>query len=81
MEHRSRIKNRVMEAPMVQHFISTSHSPDSFKFIVLEVIIQTPDKGGDIHTKSAEQETFWIYKLRTLHPSGLNTNIDFSVYL
>lgn len=35
-EHRSRIKNKNVEAPLVSHFLENNHAPDSFEFTVLE---------------------------------------------
>lgn len=46
-----------MEAPMVQHFLEKRHSPDGFRFAVLEIITHTADKGGDMLVKLAQQET------------------------
>lgn len=66
---------------MVQHFLEKGHFPDGFRFLVLEIITHITDKGGDILLKLAQQETYWIHRLNTLDPHGLNTNIDFSVYL
>lgn len=69
-----------MDAPMVQHFVDKQYDSYSFKFIVLD-IKQVEDKGGNIYKKLAQQELFWIFKLHTQQPSGLNTHLDFLVYL
>lgn len=80
-EHKSRIRNKTADAPMVQHFVSTGHHPGDFKFAVLEIVTAIPDKGGDIHKKLVQQENFWIFKLNTLHLAGLNTHMDLTVFL
>lgn len=74
IEHRSRIRNAVLDAPIVQHFVEKQHDSESFTFIVLEIIVQAEDKGGDIHKRLVQQKMFWIFKLCTMHPSGLNEN-------
>lgn len=66
---------------MVQHFVTLKHDPDAFKFAVLEIITPQADQGGDILNRLAQQETYWIHRLSTLHPTGLNTNINFAAYL
>lgn len=81
IEHKSRIRNGVPDTPMVQHFIENKHNTEDFKFIVLEIVTLYQDQGGAIHKRLAQRETFWIYRLQTLQPKGLNTNIDFSAYL
>lgn len=80
IEHRSRIRNLVAEAPLVQH-TEAGHAYDAFKFLVLEIITYNTDEGGDPLIKLAQREIYWIYRLRTLQPKGLNTNVDFSSYL
>lgn len=76
-EHRSRIRSGVLDAPIVQHLVDKNHISDSFKFIVLEIIAQIDDKQGDIHVKLVQQDLYWIYKLCTMYPYGLNPSIDF----
>lgn len=80
-EHRSRIKNKVPDAPMVQHFEDKNHNPEDFKSLVLEKVSLYREQGGDIHKKLAQRETFWIHRLQTLQPKGLNTHLDFSAFL
>lgn len=80
MEHKSRIRNTVLDAPMVQHFLDAGHSPEDFKFAVLEMVTSTPDKGGDIHKKLVQRESFWIFKLKTMYPYGLNSHMDLTVF-
>lgn len=79
-EHKSRIRNAIPDAPMVQHFLDRRHSPEDFKFVVLEIVSLTADKGDDVFKKLMQQEPFWIFKLQTLHPRGLNTHMDLSVF-
>lgn len=81
IEHRSRIRNNVLEASLVQHFSEAGHAHDAFQFAVLEIITSNIDENGDPLLKSAQRETFCIYRLQTLQPKGLNSNVDFASYL
>lgn len=78
-EHVSRIKNQTREAPIVQHFLDKQHVFNDLKVSVLEVVEakQTID-----HQKLLlQREVYWIYRLNTLYPNGLNSETDFSVFL
>lgn len=65
---------------MVQHFVEKGHKPEGFKFVVLEIVTIVADKGSDVLKLLAQQEMFWIFRLRTLHPHGLNIHLDYTVY-
>lgn len=80
-ELKSKIRNAVTDAPMVQHFLDQRHSPESFKLVVWEIVTPIADKGGDINKRLIQRECFWIYKLKTIYPKGLNTHLDFSAFL
>lgn len=66
---------------MVQHFTELRHAFDAFQFAVLEIISPNLDEGGDPILKLTQRETFWIHRLCTLQPRGLNTYLDFAPYL
>lgn len=78
-EHVSRIRNNICEAPLVQHYVSNKHSPHDLKVYVLEVIEAKPFMNR--RQVLLRREVFWITRLRTMHPDGLNSEIDFGVYL
>lgn len=44
------------------------------------MVIDSNPKGGDRLKTLAQRETFWIEKLQATKPSGLNEDIDFSVF-
>lgn len=46
IECKSRIRKAVPDASMVEHFLEQKHSTDDFKFVVLEVVTLTFNKGG-----------------------------------
>ena len=53
------------------HFNSTNHSIDDFSFMPIDVVNSTIDR--------LCKETFWIHKLKTLYPEGLNSKLLFTV--
>ena len=54
--------------PIPSHFKSAGHSPKDLKFIGIEKV-----KRKNIHLRRI-RETFWIKKLGTIRPYGLNQN-------
>lgn len=80
-EHRSHVKNRVLEAPLTQHCLDNRHGFNYFKCIVLETVISTTGVHLDLNKKLLQHETFWITRLRILAPRGLNQEIDYSAVL
>lgn len=71
-EHISHIKNNISEAPLVQHVISNQHASNGFKVVVLEIV--QPIAHTDTHKLLLQWEAFWIFKLETLAPHGVNNN-------
>ena len=57
------------EDSVARHFYSNGHSVDDFSVIGIEKIF------GD-ETYRKVRESFWIKKLKTLIPDGLNQQID-----
>lgn len=79
LEHVNRIRNSIMEAPLTQHFTEKGHDPLSLRFCVIEQIQSTTDK--DRVRLLHQRETFWIHKLNSVQPSGLNEKIEFGYFL
>uniref|UniRef100_A0A803TWT5 Reverse transcriptase domain-containing protein n=1 Tax=Anolis carolinensis TaxID=28377 RepID=A0A803TWT5_ANOCA len=79
LEHRSRIKNKSSESTLYSHFLEKAHSYTSFTFCALEKITIKPH--GDVKRVLLQREAFWISKLQTMHPHGLNDKLDLSCYL
>lgn len=71
-EHKSRIQLGCGAAPMVSHFQELSHNCDRFTFLILEKAFAHKYNRMDISTLLL-QETFWIHRLKTFVPHGLNT--------
>nr|XP_016851826.1 PREDICTED: uncharacterized protein LOC107983290 [Anolis carolinensis] len=79
LEHRSRIKNKASDSILYSHFLEKSHSHTSFRFCALERITIKPH--GDIKRILLQRKAFWIFKLHTVHPHGLNDKLDLSCFL
>lgn len=64
----SKIRTRKQDS-VATHFYTDGHSIDDFSVIGIEKVY-----GEDTYRKV--KESFWIKKLQTLHPDGLNQQID-----
>ena len=80
-EHRSRIRNRNLEAPLTAHYVEMGHSPEDFKFVVLEVVSAQPFEKIDIERVLLQKEAAFIHRLNTLAPEGLNNEMDLSCFI
>lgn len=58
LEHKSRIKNRIIEAPLVSHYISMHHSPEDMKFCTLYKYNSYPYNWVDVHKLLLQKESF-----------------------
>lgn len=83
LEHKSRIKNNIVEAPLVSHFQSMQHSHEQMKFCVLYTVHLSPIlTTGLIYTDCFfKKNQFFIFHLNLETPYGLNQNNDFSSYI
>lgn len=80
-EHISRILHKVLEVPLVQHFMDLQPPEEDFSCIVLETLRDSIGIHKDLYWVLLQCESFWIFKLKSLIPRGLNQEIDFSVFL
>ena len=65
--HMSTVRRKT-DNPISRHFNSANHNMESMDVICLELI-----RRNDIHLRKI-RETFWINKLGSIHPKGLNMN-------
>ncbi|XP_069505846.1 uncharacterized protein [Ambystoma mexicanum] len=75
-EHRSCIKNKVMTAPMVGHFVVMNHKADELRWTVLLHIAAGID--GDSVTKRLLTKETWLIFLCNTTEIGLNEAIDWN---
>lgn len=79
LEHISRIKNQVAEAPLVHHFTTEQHGSSDFTICVLETV--QPSLNHDTKRVLLQKESYWIHRLNTLDPYGLNNELELSMFL
>ncbi|OCT74039.1 hypothetical protein XELAEV_18033002mg [Xenopus laevis] len=79
-QHRSSINLGNTTLPVSKHFIEKGHTADQLKFMILETIPPLK-RGGDRELKLKKREVWWINKLKSLHPAGLNKDYDLFLYL
>ncbi|XP_078541845.1 uncharacterized protein LOC144827386 [Lissotriton helveticus] len=70
LQHCSRIRCQTPGSPLVEHFMSKAHTPESFKWLVVEKIEIGP-RGGDLNSLLNLRECKWMYTLDTVE-NGLN---------
>lgn len=74
----SKIKHKIMDAPMVEHFVEQGHSEFDFKFCVISKFIKPMYHQVDV-IKSLLR--YWIAKLNTVMPVGLNQSLELMAFL
>lgn len=79
-EHRSNIRNKKENAPMVKHCVSYGHSCDEIRFWGLE-IVKKSIRGGNWSKTLLQREQWWLYFLDTDGPNGMNECADLSCFL
>lgn len=71
LEHKAHIKNKIMEALMVEHFIKQNHKVENMEYFNIQVIQGGDNEYSDKHRKLLQAEAKWIYKLNFVIPNGL----------
>ncbi|OCT92880.1 hypothetical protein XELAEV_18015946mg [Xenopus laevis] len=74
-QHKSTIKSGNLALPLSRHFREHGHTSDQLRFMVLETVPPLK-RGGDRELRLKQREVWWINKLNTLHPHGLNKDYD-----
>lgn len=70
-QHRSRLKKKVQNAPMVEHFIEKGHGDTEFKWTVLELVKPTHTQ-MNVDRILLRKEAYLILKFRSVE-TGLNS--------
>jgi len=63
-----------MNYPLAVHFTDFNHPITSLRYIGIEKI-SSLRRGGDLDQILLKRESFWIHKLKTLTPHGLNVDL------
>ncbi|OCT68210.1 hypothetical protein XELAEV_18039507mg [Xenopus laevis] len=77
-QHRSTINTGNMALPLSKHFKEKGHTAEQLRFTILETVPPLR-RGGDRELNLKQREVWWIKKLNSLHPNGLNK--DYNLYL
>ncbi|KAE8625392.1 hypothetical protein XENTR_v10006256 [Xenopus tropicalis] len=77
-QHKSTINVGDNILPLSKHFREHGHTPEQLSYTVLEGV--PPQKRGrDWELRLKQREVWWIKRLNSLHPNGLNK--DYNLYL
>lgn len=76
--HKSTIRCKKTWLPVPHHFEEANHNIAQLRYQILEHIPR-PRRGGN-HIKLLKQrESYWIHRLNSLSPNGLNRDFDFMI--
>ncbi len=79
-EHKSSIRRKDVNYPVVAHFLALNHDVSTLQFCGIERV-NVPPRGGDIEVLLQQRELFWIFTLQTLSPNGMNDEALFNAML
>jgi hypothetical protein len=79
-EHCSNIRTGETKHPVAAHFVQAGLPIGSLRYIGIEMV-KMSCRGGDIERKLLQMESFWIHRLNTLSPLGLNEEFDLKPFL
>ena len=74
--HTFTIRRKRRDLPVPKHLTEAGHKEKDLRFMILDQV-QMPRRGGDRTLTLKKRELYWIYRLQTLRPVGLN--VEFSV--
>ncbi|XP_041417084.1 uncharacterized protein LOC108715416 [Xenopus laevis] len=76
----SKKKDRIKkETLLAKHFYVQKHTVSQLRWQILEKI--TAPQGNEMKLALLKREAFWIWKLETVQPKGLNENFSLSCFL
>lgn len=76
-QHRSTIRLKQPGLPVSRHFLEKGHQDSDLRFMVLE----EDRRGGDRILRLKQREVWWINRLRSLYPDGMNRDYDLYLFL
>lgn len=75
-KHKSTIRCRNLMLPLPSHFDKAGHNISQLRYQIIEHVLM-PRQGGNRIPLLKQRESFWIHRLNTLNPNGLNRECDF----
>lgn len=80
-EHKSKLKNCSLDAPLVAHFNQwATQIMISIFFAIYKICPQEYNRVDTVRLL-VQKKSYWIHSLNTTEPRGLNQNLDFSAFL
>ncbi|OCT71891.1 hypothetical protein XELAEV_18034868mg [Xenopus laevis] len=83
-EHRGNIRNfktgTATDTCVSRHFHIKGHNVSQLKWMTLEQI-KMPSRGGDIKKILTQKEAYWIKKINTMAPIGMNDHWSITPFL
>lgn len=79
LEHKSHIKNKTVEAPLVEHYRGGGGRDNLRCFISL--IQCRDDDYSNKYKQLLQAEAYWIHRLRTIKLLGLNQSVNLSCFI
>lgn len=80
LEHIGDIENK-RDTPVAKHMLGMHpKNPLCIKFCVVEMI-KSKGRRGDVDKLLQQKETEWIYRMKTMSPSGLNDILSYKPFL
>lgn len=80
MEHLKSIRLKE-ETPLAQHFLQVHQGKTIGLTVKGFYALNLSEHRGDFNTVLLRKEKIWIYRLQTLQPKGLNTELSLQVFL
>lgn len=78
-EHKSTIRNNNPNSSLAVHWNTARHTIAQIRFQVIEEVL--PKSGRDLSCTLLRREAFWIKRLDTQSPKGINDKLDLSCFL
>lgn len=79
-EHRSNIRTLDQRNPVAVHFMEARHNIRSLRYIGIEHVKATRS-GGHTDNLLLRRELYWIHRLSTMSPRGLDQEFDIRPFL
>lgn len=78
IEHNFTLKNWILEAPMMEHGLEKQHNMEDLCFFMAYTYENIGQNRIGTKKTLLWKEAFWIHKLNTLIPYGLNQELNLS---